>query len=225
MDLKKYLHTEFETYPQLFREVVAFLSKDDVVKNVMSAYREHKGLILSEIDSKSGTRYVFENKDGITSGEPQKHPAIAYWQLMSKKELLSLSFMPPILKNDIYLSRTKRWLVLPESDALDVFSDWVSNMNWVKKVWSVHKKTNDYKLLSEEDAFYVEAIGVLIDTLRKQAVLMIGAIGGDIKSLSGTIKEKELLVAEERERYFDLFSNKLTSDFRNYFQKSMLPAG
>ena len=144
---------------------------------------------------------------------------------MSKKELLSLSFMPPILKNDIYLSRTKRWLVLPESDALDVFSDWVSNMNWVKKVWSVHKKTNDYKLLSEEDAFYVEAIGVLIDTLRKQAVLMIGAIGGDIKSLSGTIKEKELLVAKERERYFDLFSNKLTPDFRNYFQKSMLPVG
>ena len=68
MDLKKYLHTEFETYPQLFREVVAFLSKDDVVNNVMSAYREHKGLILSEIDSKSGTRYVFENKDGLTSG-------------------------------------------------------------------------------------------------------------------------------------------------------------
>jgi hypothetical protein len=214
MDLKTYLHTEFEAYPKLFRDVVAFLAKEEVVGAIM----EPQDLLSSDYVVESnllngGERFVVYFQ-GVSSGEPQLAPSIAYWQLKSKKKFLSLEQVNPIFK-DSYSIRVVKWLKKGQVEREHLFVSWLASLNVAKHVWSSHKKSEDYKLLERKDKLYVDALGVLVEMARKQAVLMLSSLSVDIRTIGGKVKEEEERALDDRKSCFPIYSGKLSPSFRH----------
>lgn len=216
MDLAQYLHTEFEAYPKMFRDVVAFLSKEDVKQCILEpsalASDEYK---IKTVSSKKGDRYIVV-VDDEPSGEPQLSAAIAYWQLVSKKKFMTLELKLPIFK-PTYLDRAVKWLREKEPKRTALFVEWVATLNVTKNIWSAHKKSRDYHLLSEEDKLYIDAIGVLIDAARKQSVLMMSSLSLDIRLVAGNVKAAELSVVKDREDCLEMFIDKLSGSFKSAY--------
>lgn len=222
MDIKNYLHIQFETYPRLLRDVISFLASEDIRNKIMvnpdliSTNKAQDVLYLKEVKTKHGTRFIYESIDANTSsGQPQKSASIAYWQWYAKKNTPIIETVP-MVKGDVFVSRYKKWADLERSACIAKYAEWIASLKWARQVWAAHKKTSDYEELSEDDKNYVDTIGVLIDVMRKQAVLLSLSFGFDVtdKSNAFTLSKADDIVKGERLEYYPKYQSKLTPVFR-----------
>lgn len=226
--LKDYLRAQFEMYPQQFRDVSAFMADASVREQVM---RETKALPcprcgagvcqLSAHATKGGdSRYRYTcNSCTMNSGELQKSPAIAYWLLFAKKDAKTNPVLP-IVQSDRYAARAAHWHRVPAGKAQRLCIEWISSTKWVKFVWSQHRQSDDYQQLCLDDRCYVDAIGAVMDVLKKDAVQLALSLGVDVQDPSRTkaLKLADAAVQQDRARRFPLFQMNITSGLKQRAQ-------
>ena len=223
MDISTYLHTQFESYPRMFRDVSAYLSKEQVREAIMlspqefhcSACNDGKAKLTIET-TKRGLGYHYKCAHcGLSSGGSQRHPAIAFWQWQAKKQVQS-ALTPAIVKLDMYDARCAKWERIPRAKSLMLSADWVAALKWVKLMWSKHRSTEDFLQLNEGDQLYVDAIGGCIAVLQKQAKTMASKLGLDVTDPESAflLAQADVRIQEDRAHYYPYFQSRLSPVFR-----------
>lgn len=226
--LKNYLRAQFEMYPQLFRDVSAFMMDPSIRERVMQepstlpCPRCDSGVChLNTQASKGGEPRYRYLCDGCTmsSGELQKSPAIAYWLLFAKKDAKNAPDLP-IVQAERYAARAAHWHRVPTAKAQRLCMEWISSTKWVKFVWSQHRQSEDYQHLCVDDRYYVDAIGAVMDVLKKEAVQLASTLGVDVQdpSRARALKLADAAVQEDRARRFPLYQMKITSGLKQRAQ-------
>lgn len=226
--LDNYLRAQFEMYPQQFRDVSAFMADVSVRDRVMQVPSELPcpscGAGMCRVTthaSKSGeSRYRYScDSCAMNSGELQKAPAIAYWLLFAKKDAKQSPSLP-VVRTDRYAARAAHWHRVPSYKAQRLCIEWVSSTKWVKFVWSQHRQSDDYQQLCVEDQLYIDAIGAVMDVLKKDAVQLALSLGIDVRdpSRSKALKLADVAVQSDRASKYPLYQMKITNGLKQRAQ-------
>jgi hypothetical protein len=221
MELTTYLSMEFEVAPRLFRNVAVFLSIPENLKNITSPVQSmvcphcDSGNISVEGENcTNGRRFIAVCGDcNKPAGPAQKTEFLAHWKTVPKAQRCDIH--SALVKKEVLDATFKKWARKPSHAHAEILITWIASLNLVKNMWADHKKTTDYKSLSEAEQCVMEAVGVNIDLLKAGARARLDALGVDF--LSADVLDKlaraELDVRHERKSVLPRVKHSLSSSF------------
>jgi hypothetical protein len=221
MELTTYLSMEFEVAPRLFRNVAVFLSIPENLKNITSPEQcvacPHCGSGNMETEGTTcahGKRFIAVCGDcNKPAGPAQKTEFLACWKAVPKTQGCDIN--SALVKKEVLDATFKKWARKPTHAHAEILITWIASLNLVKNMWADHKKTTDYKSLSETEQCVMEAVGVNIDLLKAGARTRLELLGVDFLSADTLDKlaRAELDVRHERKSILPRVKHSLSSSF------------
>lgn len=213
MNTEQYFKHEFQAYPEQFRNLMTFFSSSDCVNAVNHPAASHFQDVLrnkNPVKDPSGNFTIPMEKGNLPS---QKTPTLAQWTYLNSRHVDVNTWQSPLLNPDRYAKKRMEWNSDPSSEA---WMMWLTAINIQQAIWSLHRQSEDYQQLTQEDRYFVDAVGAAVKLIRKSVVQHLRKRGVDLADPESQSKLEDLtcLVLHTRLEKAKKHLETLPDDFR-----------
>lgn len=221
MDLKTYFKSEFSVCGPLIRELMSFFAGEKEQALLASSLSNAQcpvcggPAVISIDDTCVSASCSFDHSHlALRSKSQSKLLATLEWGIQ-RRIVFSKTWKNPWVDPERWSSRLKR-TNLSASDGVSYYISLIAELKVHQHLWAAHKRTPEYKQLSDADRICVESVGFLTKMLKQEIVEQLNRspLFTSLQEYSDVMLEHESAVATARFSSWHKFSQELTDEYR-----------